>query len=77
MRCKKERIVLDAVVRFMIKKWLFSVELENGHCMKASASGGSGQVFDLNEGCRVKVETTPCDMSFGRIVAAEPEERKP
>lgn len=80
MRCKKEKIILDATVRFMVKEHIFAVELENGHRMnaivKGCPSGNQSEDSGLKEGSRVYVETTPCDMLFGRIISKEPEEMK-
>ena len=65
---KQESIQLDGTVLESLGNAMFSVELENGHVIKATISGKMRMHFiRILPGDRVLVELSPYDLTRGRI----------
>jgi len=72
VQSKKETIMLDAVVVYMIKESVFVAELANGHRLVAWLHGlckGVSKLGRVIVGDEVVVEMRPSDMEHGEIVA--------
>jgi translation initiation factor IF-1 len=68
--CKKENILLDAVLKDMIDHATFNAVLPNGHAFVAYTlvKDKEKAMAALSPGDRVRVELSPFDMSKGRIM---------
>ena len=72
MQSKKEIIMLDAVVVYMIKESVFVAELANAHRLVAwlhDLRKGVSKLGRVIVGDRVVVKMEPSDMEHGEIVA--------
>ena len=69
---KEAVIEMEGVVRETLPNTMFRVELENGHVVTAHISGKMRKHYiRILTGDKVKVETTPYDLSKGRITYRE------
>ena len=65
---KQESIQLDVTVLESLGNAMFSVELENGHVIKATISGKMRMHYiKILPGDKVQVVMTPYDLTRGRI----------
>ena len=65
---KQESIQLDGTVLESLGNAMFSVELENGHVIKATISGKMRMHYiKILHGDKVQVVMTPYDLTRGRI----------
>lgn len=65
---KQESIQLDGTVLESLGNAMFSVELENGHVIKATISGKMRMHYiKMLPGDKVQVVMTPYDLTRGRI----------
>ena len=65
---KQESIQLDGTVLESLGNPMFSVELENGHVIKATISGKMRMHYiKILPGDKVQVVMTPYDLTRGRI----------
>ena len=65
---KQEAIQLDGTVLESLGNAMFSVELENGHVIKATISGKMRMHYiKILPGDKVQVVMTPYDLTRGRI----------
>ena len=65
---KQEYIQLDGTVLESLGNAMFSVELENGHVIKATISGKMRMHYiKILPGDKVQVVMTPYDLTRGRI----------
>ena len=65
---KQESIQLDGTVLESLGNAMFSVELENGHVIKATISGKVRMHYiKILPGDKVQVVMTPYDLTRGRI----------
>ena len=65
---KQESIQLDGTVLESLGNAMFSVELENGHVIKATISGKMRMHYiKILPGDNVQVVMTPYDLTRGRI----------
>jgi len=72
---KKERILLDATLKSVISQHAFGAELRNGHRLVAFLGRQDKGNVQLNIGGKVKVEMSPYDMSKGRILINQGQEK--
>ena len=67
---KKDSIVVNGVVTQALPNAMFRVDIENGYNILCVISGKMRQNYiKVLEGDNVKVETTPYDLSKGRIIS--------
>ncbi|MCF7847353.1 MAG: translation initiation factor IF-1 [Kiritimatiellales bacterium] len=71
----KERILLDATLNSVISQHAFGAELHNGHQLVAFFGRVDKGSIQLNIGGEVKVEMSPYDMSKGRILVNQGQEK--
>ena len=69
---KEEVIRVEGIVKEILPKTMFRVELSNGHIILAHISGKMRMHFiRIMKGDKVTVEMSPYDKSKGRIVYRE------
>lgn len=73
---KEDQIIMDGTVSETLPNTMFRVQLENGHIIIAHISGRMRKNYiRILKGDRVKVELTPYDLTKGRIVFRDKDQK--
>ena len=74
---RQSSIEQDGIIKEALSNAMFRVELENGHVITAHISGKMRMHYiRLLPGDKVKLEISPYDLSKGRIIFRNNENRK-
>jgi translation initiation factor IF-1 len=74
---KEDQIEMEGVVTETLPNTMFRVELENGHIITAHISGRMRKNYiRILTGDKVTVEMTPYDLSKGRIIFRNKDQKK-